>query len=235
MITEPKKTEQKTIMTVEQENELSKLRNEIEEGFKNLYIFRSEFLMRNSVLAMQATLDGKYWQAILERNVHFWELVRLDYDYKIKIAEINIKKAIANKKDDEIKKTEDELNKAIINAETEKLKIEIEKEDIFLIHMRKEAEQRLREIKTWTKIINELKSQLKYSPDNPEEYQAEEWANIYSNKLKILDKIGQTDMNGAMNIYTVAKQIFSDSEVIRLCEVEQNKLKEKEVRKDGKA
>ena len=227
MTTELKNTGQKTkLMTTEHENELSQLRNELEEGFKNLQIFRSEFLMRNSVLAMQATTDGKYWQAILERNVHFWELIKLEYDYKIKIADITIKNAMVDKKEHEAKKSRDGLNRAIINAETEKLKIEIEKEETFLIHMRKEAEQRVREIKTWTKLITELKPRLKYSPDNPEECQAEEWANLYANRLKILDKIGQTDMNGAMNIYTVATQIFRDPNVIKLCEEEQNKLTE---------
>ena len=63
---------------------------------------------------------------------------------------------------------------------------------------------------TWSKIIDELKPDLKYSPINPEEHQEEEWKLIYANHLVALDMVkGQSDMQGDMNIVTVANEIFS--------------------------
>ena len=53
------------LITKEEETELDIIRKDVEEGFKNLQMFRSEFLMRSSVLGMHPTVDGKFWQAIL--------------------------------------------------------------------------------------------------------------------------------------------------------------------------
>lgn len=91
--------------------------------------------------------------------------------------------------------------------------------------MQKEGEQRVREIKTWTKIISELKPQLKYSQDDPEPCQAEEWANVYSKKLEILTKTGSTDMDGTINTLLVGNKIFSDDNVLKLIAAEEKKGK----------
>lgn len=217
------------LMTMEQEKELATIKEEITIGFKNLQLFRSEFLMRNSVLAMQATVDGQYWQAILERNVHFWELIRLGYDYKEKLAEIELKEAQKAQKDNEYNKLKNDNNKDnkfaadIAKAEANKIQIQIDREKTFIIHGKKEAEQRFREIKTWTKIINELKPQLKYSLSDPEEYQAEEWSRLYARKFDILQKVQQngSDSSGIdaiINILTVGNKIFQDEKVLELCE-----------------
>lgn len=190
---------------------LSELIKDIEQGFKSLQIFRSEYLMRNSVLAMHPTIDGKYWQAMLERNVHFHELLRLSYDYKEKIADIEIMKAEIRKEEYKILKTKAKYDKDILIARNNKLKIKLDRANSELVYMKKEAEQRVREVLTWSKIIDELKPDLKYSPINPEEHQEEEWKVIYANHLVAMDMVkGQSDMQGAMNIITVANEIFRD-------------------------
>ena len=217
-------TKQKSLTTKEQDGLIEPLRAEIEQGFAKLQIFRSEFLMRNSVLAMNATLDGKYWQGMLERNVHFWELLRLKYDYEEKICNIDIEAAKLAKKKDDIAKTADPLDRAILEAEARKQEVLIKKDNTFLINMKKEAEQRIREITTWSKIINELKPQLKYSQDDPEEHQAEEWAQIYAKRIEILQKTGSTDMDGTINTLLVGNKIFQDEGVLKLIEQEQRQL-----------
>ena len=192
-------------------SKLSELKNDIEQGFKSLQIFRSEYLMRNSVLAMHPTVDGKYWQAMLERNVHFHELLRLSYDYKEKIADIEIMKAEIRKEEYKIFKTKSKYDKDILIARNNKLKIKLDRANSELVYMKKEAEQRTREVLTWSKIIDELKPNLKYSPINPEEHQEKEWKVIYANHLVAMDMVkGQSDMKGAMNIVTVANEIFRD-------------------------
>jgi hypothetical protein len=216
------------LITQEEEKELNIIRKDVEEGFKNLQMFRSEFLMRSSVLGMHPTIDGKYWQAVLERNVHWWELMRLGFDFKEKVADIDIKKATLNKKlfeCEEKGKDETEINdldKQIAIAESNKIKIQIDRDSTFLIHMRKEAEQRFREVRNWTKIISELRPQLKYSESNAEEYQPEEYANLYMEKLQIMDKTkgNKGDFDGLYNTMTVAKGIFNSPDVIKLIDKE---------------
>ena len=190
---------------------LSERKKDIEQGFKSILMFRSEYLMRNSVLAMHPTVDGKYWQAMLERNVHFHELLRLTFDYKEKIADIEIMKAEIRNEEHKILKTKIKYDKDILIARNNKLKIRLDRTNNELLYMKKEAEQRIREVLTWSKIIDELKPSLKYSPTNPEEHQEEEWKIIYANRLVAMDMVkGQSDMSGAMNIVTVANEIFRD-------------------------
>ena len=213
-----------TLTTKSQDLLLEPIKAEIEQGFAKLQIFRSEFLMRNSVLAMNATTDGKYWQAMLERNVHFWELMRLKYDYDEKICNIDIKEAKLNKKKDEILHSNNLLDEAILEAEARKQEVLIARDKTFLINMRKEAEQRIREITTWSKIIHELKPQLKYSADDPEQCQAEEWAQIYAKRIEILTQTGSTDMDGTINTLLVGNKIFQDESVLKLMEQEKRQL-----------
>lgn len=212
------------LITQEQENNLSVLTTEIENGFKKLYAFRSEFLMRNSVLAMNATPDGQYWQAMLERNVQYWEFMRLKIDYKEKLCDIELKEAQLSKKEDDISHSTNRFDTAIMQTEIKKTKLLIEKDELSIIHMKKEAEQRLREILTWTKIIRELEPNLKYSLNNPEECQAEEWANLYAKKIEILKQTGSTDMDGTINTLLVGDKIFKDKYVANLIEQEQKRL-----------
>lgn len=212
------------LITKEEQTELDIIRKDVEEGFKNLQMFRSEFLMRSSVLGMHPTIDGKYWQVILERNVHFWELMRLSFDFKEKGADIEIKKATLNKKLFDCEKEIDDLSRQISIAESNKIQIQIDRDSTFLIHMRKEAEQRIREVRNWTKIIAELRPLLKYSESNPEEYQPEEYASLYMEKLQIMEKTkgNKGDFDGIYNTMTVAKGIFNSPDVKKLLEIKNN-------------
>lgn len=220
------------LITKEEQTELDIIRKDVEEGFKNLQMFRSEFLMRSSVLGMHPTVDGKYWQAILERNVHFWELIKLDFNFKEKNADIDILKATLNKKLAECERKENddidsELDKQIVLAECNKIRIQIDRDSTFLIHMRKESEQRIREVRNWTKLIAELRPQLKYSESNPEEYQPEEYARLYNDKLQLIDKTkGHSDFDGILNTVTVAKGIFNHPDVIKLIDMDNKKRAE---------
>jgi hypothetical protein len=68
--------------------------------------------------------------------------MRLGFDFKEKIADIDIKKANLDKKlFESAKESEDKLNneldKKIALAESNKIKIQIERDSTFLIHMKK--------------------------------------------------------------------------------------------------
>lgn len=190
---------------------LNEVQKDIEHGFRCLQMFRSEYLMRKSVLAMHPTVDGKYWQAVLERSVHFHELNRLRYDFKEKVADIDIMKAELAKMESDMTKNKNKHNKTILSAKINKSGIQIERAETDLVFMRKEAEQRTREVLAWSKIIDELKPVLEFSPDDPEEHQEKEWKLIYANKLKAMDLVkGQSDMDGAINNLIVGNEIFRE-------------------------
>lgn len=217
------------LISKEKQNELEIIQKDIEDSFKSLQMFRSEFLMRSSVLGMHPTVDGKFWQSKLERSVHWWELVRVSYDWKLKNAEIELKRAQMEQKiyEHDTIKNKDKYAAAIYKAEANKIEIEIERDSIFLVHIKKEVEQRIREILSWTKIIAELRPQLKYSESNAEEYQPEEYAKLYAEKLQIMEqtKGSNSDFNGVLNTITVAKGIFSHSDVKKLIDKEnRNKI-----------
>jgi hypothetical protein len=215
--------------------EIAELQHEIEDSFRKLQFFRSRFLMETSVLAMQATTDGKYWQALLERDVHFRELTRLKFDFDEKVADIKINEAILMKKKAALnsskgKRSISEFDRAILESEIHKLEIQVNRANVDLIYMQKEAEQRIREITEWTDIIKKIKPQLKYSSEDPEEYQAEEWAKKYAQQLELLKNpliSNQSDMSGAMNILTVANTLFKHPGVIPLIEEEKKQLEAK--------
>jgi len=120
-------------------------------------------------------------------------------------------KAEIQKEEYKILKTKTKYDKDILIARNNKLKIKLDRANSELVYMQKEAEQRIREVLTWSKIIDELKPDLEYSQINPEEHQEQEWKVIYANHLVALDMVkGQSDMQGAMNIITVANEIFKD-------------------------
>lgn len=190
---------------------LNEVKKDIEHGFRCLQMFRSEYLMRKSVLAMHPTIDGKYWQATLERSVHFHELNRLRYDFNEKIADIEIMKSELLKMESDRNRTKNKHDQRILTAKMNKSGIQIERAETDLIFMRKEAEQRTREVLAWSKIIDELRPVLKFSPDDPEEHQEEEWKLIYANKLKAMEMAkGQSDMDGAINNLIVGNTMFSE-------------------------
>ena len=149
---------------------VSELKEELNDTFQKVQSFRTRTEMEVSVLnsTHHVTPDAKYWQAIREQNVMFNELVRLSYDYRVN--QIQIKKL-----EREEKITKDDLDKELV-------KIEIERKNFLAKCQEKEAHERIRELREWHEIKEELKPQLKYGTENCNAHQLESYTKRWINQ-----------------------------------------------------
>jgi len=171
-------------------NKLSELKDDLAKGFKTRQIGRPKYLMEVSVLKDMKfpTSDSKYWQCILERDVQFQNLLFEACDFKEKNGELLI--------------IEEDLKSNNHLREGERMKLEAQRLRLLLqlMLLKKQADERYREIMAWSELIERIKTKLKYSDDNPEEHMPESFLIRFAEQKKIIDQIGATDMNGAMNI-----------------------------------
>ncbi len=178
---------------------LKNIDTELISSLQKSQMFRPKYLMEVSVLedVRFPTPDSKYWQAILERNVMFQNLCFLYFDYKEKLVDIKIKNAEIT----ELEKTKTELS----NAQAEKLNIQNERIKMQTEFIKKEARERVREIRDWTEIIRKLEPEMKYSKDNPEEHMPESYLLRFAEQTKLIQELGASDMNGAINTIAQGK------------------------------
>ena len=185
---------------------LTSVGKSIDTGFERRQRFRPRFLMETSVLndMKHPTPDAKYWQCNVERDTHFRNLVMLSFDYREKIADIDI-----------LREGAIELS----GPHLTKVQIQIERENAGLLYMQKEAQERVREIMNWSDIMKNLEPELKYDPDDTEAHMPEAYA-IRAGREQEMMKLaeGQSDMSGAMNILSVGKTMMEHPSVQKLIE-----------------
>ena len=174
---------------------LNEIKSDLIDGFKKREWGRPKYLMEVSVLKDMKfpTPDAKYWQCILERDVQFQNLLFSALDFKEKMAEIE-------EKDAEIDTLMKNNHDRLALAKIKRLEVQKQRLMLQLALMRKEAEERVREIMDWTALIKEVETKLKYSKDNPEEHMPESFLIRFAAQKQIIDQLGAADMNGAMNI-----------------------------------
>lgn len=151
--------------------QLSELKNELQDMFLNVQIFRTRTEMEASVLndLKHPTPDSKYWQAMREQNVMFQELVMLSYEYRKNQVEIRI----LEKK---LKTETDEL-------EQELLQIEIEKKQFIGINQERTAKDRIREILEWHEIKESLIPNMECGTNNVNTHQLISYTARWINQL----------------------------------------------------
>ena len=178
----------------------------VEAGFARRQRFRPRFLMETAVLNDMKfpTPDAKYWQCNVERDTHFRNLVLLSFDYREKLADIDI--------------LEEEITK-LSGPHYKKTLVQIERERASLIYMQKEARERVREITNWSDIMQKLEPNLKHDPDDIEAHMPEAYAIRYGREQEMMRLAqGQSDMSGAMNILSVGRTIGDHPSVKKLIE-----------------
>lgn len=144
-----------------EEKDLRKIQEllpELRHNWETQTIWRTETLMRYSVLNDVDCPDNasKYHQAKVEQLVFFEQLFILSLQYQKQLRKIEIKKA-------EIEELQDRLLEPLKSYEIKKLQANIEIKEIEskellyeLENMRIQARERVREIATWSKIKDEL-------------------------------------------------------------------------------
>jgi hypothetical protein len=148
-----------SILELEDFNIIYELSNELNDTFLHSQMFRTRTEMEVSVLndIHFPTPDSKYWQSMREQNVHYNELVMLSYEYRKNIIEIKILER-------RLKSEKDKLEKELI-------KIDIDRKNFIKIQQERVAKERIREIKNWHEIKNNLIPNLKYSLKDVNEHQ----------------------------------------------------------------
>lgn len=210
------------ILADERFRKLAELEDKLIAGYENRIIFRAPYLMQVSVLdnVKHPTPDAKYWQANLERSVMYQNLVELSFDYREREADIEIKKALLNE--------QTQKNTTLAKARAGKSQIQIERLQTQLVAMRKEADDRAREIIGWTEIMDDLEPHLEFSPTDQNEHMAKSYPLRFARQKAMLQQVGTSDMNGAMNILGLCETAFNNPDTLKLIEKEEKSVSTRE-------
>ena len=168
-----------SILEVDDMKSVSKLTKELQRVFEVRQMWRTETEMRYSVLndVSFPTLAAKYWQCVREQNV-FWEnLVQLSCNYQKANAQRKIKDA------------------------------EIKQMQFGLMNMRLQGHDRVREIKLWEKIKNELTAKGDFDINDVNKHQAESYAQRWEKEMNIGAQTNQADLyrHSKANLETLQK------------------------------
>ena len=123
------------------------LKEELTDNWQKKQIFRTETEMRVSVLndAKHPTSASKYWQSVREMSAHFDAMMGLSFDLRRNTVERL--------------KLERKMQKAIDNGDDIKimeLEIDLDQNLYGKANMEQVVHDRVRELKTWSKIKDEL-------------------------------------------------------------------------------
>lgn len=175
-------------------NTITELSTELQRVFQVKQIWRTETEMKYSVLndIHFPTPAAKYFQCVREQDAFFSELMKLSCDYQIKQGELEIAEIEFN-----------EIDKTSMKGKA-KAKIkdgEIKLMKFSLIQMRLAAHDRVREIKLWEKLKNELCENNDFDINDVSKHQIESYKARWEKELNIA-----TQTNNA----TVYKNSFSN-------------------------
>ena len=179
---------------------VSKLTKELQRVFEVRQMWRTETEMRYSVLndVSFPTLAAKYWQCVREQNV-FWEnLVQLSCNYQKTQGELDL----AEIEYDEIKG-----NNKKANAQRKIKDAEIKQMQFGLMNMRLQGHDRVREIKLWEKIKNELTDKADFDINDVNKHQAESYAKRWEEEMNLGAKTNNSSMfiHSKANLETMQK------------------------------
>jgi hypothetical protein len=127
--------------------EILRLKDELADNWNKKQIFRTETEMRVSVLndGKFPTPAAKYWQSVREMSAHFDAMMNLSFDMR----RSEVERLKLEKKMKEAEEADDQL-------EIMSLQIDLDQNLYNKACMEQVAHDRVREIKTWSKLKTEL-------------------------------------------------------------------------------
>ena len=174
------------------------LSKELQRVFEVKQVFRTEVEIRYSVLddIKFPTIQSKYWQSIREQDVFFTNLIYLSCDYEEKQGELDKLK---------IELLSLSPKKPTGKAEAKIKHAQIKRTQFQLMEMRITAKDRVREIKIWERIKNELKQLKEFDINNPNTDQKESLLLRWKKDLKIAKASGNAQLfkNSVTGITTI--------------------------------
>lgn len=165
-----------SVLKEEDSKAILALREELTDTWTKKQIFRTETEMRISVLndGKHPTQASKYWQSVREQNAMFEALMGLSFDLRRN----NVKRL----------KLERKMQKAIDEGdELKQMEIQIDLDENLYgkANMEQVAHDRVRELKTWSKIKEELEDGS-FDSKNVNTHQAESYRLALTNRAKAL-------------------------------------------------
>ena len=179
---------------------VSKLTKELQRVFEVHQMWRTETEMRYSVLndVSFPASASKYWQCVREQNV-FWEnLVQLSCNYQKQQGELELL---------EIEYDEIKGNNKKANAQRKIKDAEIKEKQFGLMNMRLQGHDRVREIKLWEKIKNELTDKADFDINDVNKHQADSYAKRWEKEMQVGAQTNQADLyrHSKANLETLQK------------------------------
>lgn len=153
-----------------------KMREELADNWNKKQIFRTETEMRVSVLndAKFPTPGAKYWQSVREMSAHFDALMNLSFDMRRnEIERLKLER----------KMKQAELNQD--NLDIMEIQVDLDQNLYNRACMEQVAHDRVREIKTWSKIKSEL-NDGSFDDRDVNTHQAESLHHLLKNKAAAL-------------------------------------------------
>ena len=152
------------------------LREELTDTWTKKQIFRTETEMRISVLndGKHPTQASKYWQSVREQNAMFEALMGLSFDLRrnnVKRLKLERKMQKAIEEGDDIRQME--------------IQIDLDENLYGKANMEQVAHDRVRELKTWSRIKEELEDGS-FDSKNVNTHQAESYRLALTNRAKAL-------------------------------------------------
>ena len=146
---------------------------ELRDTWTKKQIFRTETEMRFSVLNdfKYPTKASKYWQCVREQNVYLEQLMTLSFEHRRNEAKIKQLERKLDKETDEYKK--------------ELYKIDLDEKKFSKVSMELTAKDRMREIKLWSNIKQEV-DDGSFDKDDVNTHQLESYHKIMINKKETL-------------------------------------------------
>jgi len=175
------------ILSEDEVKDFKAMKAELQDTWVKKQMFRTETEMRISVLndLKHPTPAAKYWQAVREQNVFFEQMVFLSFDYRRNEVEIKkLQKKIAEEKDE---------------LEKESLQIDLEQKTFDKAGMELTAKDRMRELRLWSKLKDELiKEDPDFDKNNVDTHQKDSLPKRLFKTFQFFDKA--KDADGAKNI-----------------------------------
>tara|TARA_R100000963_G_C4628771_1_gene94326 strand:+ start:394 stop:1017 length:624 start_codon:yes stop_codon:yes gene_type:complete len=159
-------------------NQIKSITGELQKCYEKKQIWRSEVEMKYSVLdnVNFPTDSAKYWQSVREQAVFYSELIQLAISFEENISQ----KELLEIELEEIDKTtrKGKLNARIKNAE-------IKRKEFYILEMKIQAKDRVREIMLWEKIKNELKEKSDFNTEDFSSHHLETYEKRWKKEIDI--------------------------------------------------
>ena len=179
---------------------VSKLTGELQRVFEVHQMWRTETEMRYSVLndVSFPTSASKYWQCVREQNVFWEQLVELSCNYQKTQGELELL---------EIEFDDIKGNNKKSNAQRKIKDAEIKQKQFGLMNMRLQGHDRVREIKLWEKIKNELTAKEDFDINDVNKHQADSYAKRWEKEMQVGAQTNQADLyrHSKANLETLQK------------------------------